>query len=222
MRLTLVLAHLVLSAAVALGGPEQSSCFVQRHFRDGTSDAGTGTVIAAEFGRSLVLTNAHVLESGTGKLTVTLAGKEYPATFLYGSRVSHTGPSLIHVDGPDLALCVVGEELPVAPIAALDPAKGDRVRMWGFGGRLGKDGPKFRSGKAVEGPRFVDPTDLARMGTISGDSGSGWFNDAGELCAVHWGGDGQTAYAVPVRVARPFIRDHAARLFPGLAKRLGK
>src|SRR5688572_13659928 len=70
-------------APAVAASPADSVVFVEHN-----NSAGTGTVIACEDGRSLVLTCAHVVEHAGGTITVTTrAGVKHPATYLSGSQV---------------------------------------------------------------------------------------------------------------------------------------
>lgn len=200
-----------ITPAVSVSDPSASSCFVWRHL-GGVGQAGTGTCIACEDGRSLVITNAHVVEGTIAPTTIVNAGREYAASVL---AVARMGPG----HQPDLALVLVEGELPVAPIADRNPAMGERVRVWGFGGRMGHSGPARKVGQFL-GEVFGGHCN-ATVPTISGDSGSGWFNDLGELVGVHWGNDGR-AWGVPLGSVRKFVRERAGERFPRLVERLGK
>ncbi len=192
--------------------PSGYTCYVWRH-NGFVGQAGTGTCIACEDGVSLVITNAHVVE-----------GTDAPITILQGS-VSRSGTLLAvarghGVSGPDLALITVEGYMTPAPIADKAPSVNDRIRMWGYGGttfvrtkdRQNAIYPVMKSGYYVT-PWGGDAN--ASMSTISGDSGSGWFNDAGELVGVHWGNNGQ-AWAVPLQSVRTFVRSRIEGRFPRL------
>lgn len=196
------------NAAPVVVDPSASTCFVWIH-NGGVGQAGTGTCIASEDGKSLVLTNAHVVEDINGTCTVINAQKDYSGQVLCTARYMNA----------DLALVMVNGELPAAPIADAEPSQGDRIRMWGFGGRMGRDGAVEKIGRFI-GRAFNRDNVNSTVQTISGDSGSGWFNDAGELVAVHWGNDGR-GWAVPLQAIRTFTKTKGGPLFPRLAKRLG-
>lgn len=166
---------------------------VSIHVNMGSSSAhGSGTVIASEGGKSLVLTNAHVVESAQYPVTIVHTDADgipwsYPATYVAGSYVSHVGHTLT-IDGPDLALLQVDYTLPAAELADAIPAAGTPVQLWGFGGSLYGTTPVHRTGYVDKDPGFVEPATKTTIATINGDSGSGVFNRAGQLVAVHWGG----------------------------------
>jgi S1-C subfamily serine protease len=208
-------------ADLATANPARSAVAVHRDLGGGRGRAGTGTVVACEEGKSLVITNAHVADDPDGAYTVTHAGTVYPATYVAGSAVRLVTPDTVRVDGPDLALLVVDAALPTATVARNAPRPGDRVRLGGFGGRLGAQEAVEKAGEVLDAAGYVEPTFLSTTDATSGDSGSGVFDDAGELVAVHWGGGDRRAFAVPVGTVRVFLREKAGRSFPALAARLG-
>jgi hypothetical protein len=197
----------VIPAVAPVTDPAQTTCFVWLH-SGGVGQAGTGTCIASEGGKSLVVTNAHVVEGTRAPCVVVNGGKEWRAQVLATAR------DYSRRDW-DLALVVVDGELPVAPVAAEEPAPGERIRIYGFGGRMGSQGPALKTG-AWLGRTFNADNVNATNQTISGDSGSGWFNDRGELVAVHWGNNGR-AWGVPLQPVRTFARERGGPLFPRLA-----
>jgi len=212
-------------AVVVHGNPADSTCFVWRHV-GGVGQAGTGTVIGCESGKSLVITCAHVVEDSNAPMVVIHGGKEYPAELLCTARNFSTRQSKVFsdgitaygYDGPDLALVIVRGQLPCVVIAEAQPEANDRVRLWGFGGRMGWNGAVEKVGRFL-GSLWNEGSVNSTIQTISGDSGSGWFNDAGELCAVHWGNDGR-AWAVPLQSIRSFVGERAKGLFPRLTERM--
>jgi len=183
----------------------------------GASSHGSGTPVHCEGGRTLILTNAHVVPAGTtDPITVTIASKTYPARHVEGSAVTHTGPSLIHVDGPDLALLEVDADLGAVTIAEQLPAVGESVFQWGFGGA---NEPRLKYGE-VQSSIFVDQL-VSSIPSQQGDSGSGVFNEAGCLCGVTHGGTGAQSLAVTTTTVRIFLkRPRLAELFPRLAAKL--
>jgi S1-C subfamily serine protease len=205
--------------------PKASSVLVQRDMGNGTGQAGTGTVIASENGKCLVLSNAHVVENDARPLFVRKGAKVYPATFVASSRVVPTGPGSIHVEGPDLALVVIDADLPAVKIADARPAPGARLRQFGYGGRRPGDEPSFKEGK-VTANRYANDYLTGTLVSQSGDSGSGLFNDQGELVGVTWGGTlaDPTAHvmAVPLPVVKVYVAASTERkgLFPRLRERL--
>jgi hypothetical protein len=196
--------------------PRESVVFVEHN-----NSAGTGTVVSSEGGKSLVLTCAHVVENSRGTITVTTrAGKRHAATYVAGSVVRNIGPALIDVDGPDLCVLSVDADLPAAKVADGPPAVGSPVELWGFGGQPYGAKPAHKTGLWDHPPPWTRPASAYTVRTISGDSGAGVFNAAGELVAVHHGGDGRRGYGTPLGTVRGWLREKVAKLFPRLAARL--
>lgn len=187
--------------------------------------AGTGTVIACEGDKSLILTCAHVVPTDD-TVFVTHKGKRYEAKWIAGSPVKEAkapdGTTFHYVDGVDLALITVEVKLPVAPIATTPFKKGDKVFQYGYAG----------------GPPFADKGPYAKIGTVydaegvwatadarPGDSGSGLFNDKGQLAAVTHSRsadrDEPGLLAVPLNDVRTFVKEKAVG-FPQLVKSLTK
>jgi hypothetical protein len=191
---------------------DPSSASVRVGYRVGAVQAwGTGTVLACEGGKSLVLTNRHVCPDAKGKATVVKDGWEYPAAFVAADAAA------------DLALVETEWELPAAAgIAAAEPAPGTRLTMWGYGGNWA---PTRKAGPLgpVRGRRVDDGSEVGQAGVVSvdGDSGSGLFDAAGRLVAVVWGGDGRTAATVPLAYVRSFVRGKCGGQYPELAKAIG-
>lgn len=176
-------------------GPTDVSVYVSVDLGGGSSAGGTGTIIASEGGKSLVLTAAHVVPDGERPVSVTYCygGRYYvtPVTYLGGSRVSNDGPSLIRVHGPDLALLQLDYAMPTAELADAIPAAGEPVFLYGFGGTDGVV-PQRKAGSMLseDGYRTMagDPIARTSIATVNGDSGAGVFDGSGRLVAVHWGG----------------------------------
>lgn len=159
---------------------------------------GSGTVFWSEGGVSLVLTNKHVAICDGG-VTVTHDGKIYPAT--RGGYCS---------DG-DLGIIWVKAELPAVELAANDPAPDEHIRFWGRT-------TSFGEGRVTGSMPFIGcPTITGNHPLASGDSGSGVFNDKGELVGVNWGtlSTGQPSFFVPVSTATVFVVE-TCQWFPKL------
>jgi S1-C subfamily serine protease len=215
-----------LAAVLALKVDPRRSVVKIAVFGAGATDLGSGTVIASANGKSLILTNAHVVESGEYPIEVyhkDASGKAWThkAKYVGGSQVIHTGPGKIEVNGPDLALLEIDDELPAVEIATDKPTYGSTVRQFGFGGMGGYTQFWPKKGQIVES-NYVE-RELASFQSIPGDSGSGWFNDAGQLvavcCSTPGAGSGE-ALAVPVYQVQGFVVQSAGNrlpLFPRLA-----
>ena len=183
-----------------------------------TQHHGSGTVIASSPGRSLILTNAHVVPHGRNPIFVANSGYgelvQYPARYVGGSAVINLSPGLIQTQGPDLALLEVDAELPAVELSPEDPEIGSRVWQYGFAGNFGSK-PQSKPGQVIATRKLgVLATTCA---TVGGDSGSGLFDDSERLVGVAWGNDGESTavrltdvHVFTVRTAG----DHRVKLFP--------
>lgn len=173
---------LLVIVPLAPAAPVDSAVHVDRDSGTGWSNAGSGTVVAAEGKQSLILTAAHVVPDGGKLLIVTLKGKSYVASYLAGSAVKEikTGPNsaILEIDGPDLAVLTVGEELPAVKVGK-GPVKGMRVRQWAFANRTALEAPFLKTG-TIDDPEVL----FADLDARPGDSGGGLFNDDDELVSV--------------------------------------
>jgi len=174
----------------------ESSVYISVDLGNGGSAHGTGTAIAAENGRTLILTNAHVVPSAAHPITVTYwsEGKPWtsPATYIDGSSVDDVGPNLIRVNGPDLALLSIAADLPPVEIADAIPVEGEAVSLYGFGGTGSQVYPRHKPGQILAETNWRttagDPIVRVSIESTHGDSGSAILNDRGQLVAVLWGG----------------------------------
>ena len=165
---------------------------------------GSGTVIYAARGQSVILTAAHVVEHG-GDLSVRGQGRTHPATVLASDRAS------------DLAALLVEVELPAARLSASDPADGAEVVMIGMTSLFSRG--KISGRETLNGHEQIVYATAAD--SDGGDSGAGVYYE-GALCAVHVGKIGTEASAKPravsVRVVRAFLsrvfRREGARFVP--------
>ena len=138
----------------------------------GHSQGGSGTPIHTEGGKSLILTNDHVVPPtvANASITVEISGNTYPAKYVTG-----TGGS------PDLCLLSIDVEVMPVTIADSAPLVGEEVWQWGYGGvREVRNVPPIARGGNINPPnQFVTPTITASYIPVSGDSGSGVFNQKG-------------------------------------------
>lgn len=189
----------------------------------GTS-AGSGTPVYAANGKTLVLTNAHVVRPAWAgdKITVSVQGKEYPAAWVDGSDVVELGATptarTIRIDGPDLCVLAVDATLTVTKVARELPRPGTRVCQWGYGGSA--DGlPVRRMGELV-GEEGADIR-TAYL-SVPGDSGSGVFADDVGLVGVQsrvWR-EGGVSLAVSLAEVRKFLtRPKVVKAFPGITEK---
>lgn len=163
------------------------------------SSVGSGTAIAP----LLVVTNNHVVSDGYGVAIVTDdAGRSVQG------RVIAANP------GPDLALIQVASELPYVPLGD-DPQPGQTITKLGYprGGRL-QGGSVACHG--VSGYRQGGVScHVAHIITIDGDSGGGWFDDAGNLVAVTWGAANNENHATGVSHVRQMV-EQAGQSVPAI------
>lgn len=174
---------------------------------DGRSVAsGSGTVVACEGGRSLVLTNRHVCPRlGAGK-SFEVGGRRYPAfCCCVDSRA-------------DLALLIVDADLPACSLAKAAPDAGTPTVQFGHP-YAGPQRPKRGIIRGFVGwLRDGLPILHSGINTEQGDSGSGVFAD-GELVGVTWGEGGSCVHLADVyQLLDTFCVN--AKAFPDLAKRV--
>ncbi len=191
---------------------------------------GSGTPIHQEDGKTLILTNAHVVPDGSHPVTVTINGATYKARHVEGSVVTRdAGGRRISLDGPDLALVEVGAELGAVAIAAAMPDLGYSVYQWGYSGRGDAEAPSLVKREGIVYDSTAYKGELSSSLCVeSGDSGAGVFNSSNELIAVTHGRavfSDQVAlsrsFAVELVVVRAFLaRPRLAKLFPRIAARL--
>lgn len=182
---------------VSHAAPEDSCVKVTRA-ANGLIDSGSGTIVKiTDDGRSLVLTNRHVLPVGNGEICVHYRGRAIKAEWL---GVDDIG---------DLALVAVGEKLPAAMLAQAEPEPGTMLRQWGHPGggpRVAKKGPAL----GCDGSRVATTGAAifwAGFQPEQGDSGAGLFDPDGRLCAVNWGGNTREC-CVPLSLIKRFLDKH--------------
>lgn len=146
--------------------------------------SGTGAVVHAAAGRSLVVTNHHVVPAAA-PVSVAHGGKTYPA------RVLGYAP-----DG-DLALLEVLAPLPAAALGD-DPAPGTAVTHWGLSSGKQRGTVRGYESMAVPSLGWSGSVAVGDYATAPGDSGAGLFDDSGRLVAVLWGGHPAARYSAPV------------------------
>jgi hypothetical protein len=178
----------------------------------GSRSGGSGTCVACENGRSLVLTNNHVVSPGKGAdgrfaavtgqaVEVKHGGKRYPARVVAAD------------DNLDVAAVVAEAELPVAEMADEPVVVGARVSRNGIGS--GKQSLKV---VATSRPQYPSPSMwfLAAGASESGDSGAAYFDEAGQVVAIHCGKDGITAASnprgTPITPIRNWLREKVGKV----------
>lgn len=183
--------------------PGDSVVRVCRADGHGTFGFGTGTCIACENGKSLVVTNRHVCPDPGARIVVQRVGKTYEA-------------KLISVDTADLAVLEVEGELVPCEVAESEPPVGAMVEMYAH--PKGTD-QRYAAGQWVGGSG-ANVHHTCAIGTVTGTSGGAVFY-RGKVVAVHWGAglDGRL-YAVPLARVRGFVGRVCHTLFPRLTARL--
>lgn len=180
--------------AVLMGPVDPAPTAVQVTVTQGrTVSAGSGTVVHCDGTHSIILTNRHVCPCDAGKIEIVVNGRKLPATFVGAD------------DKADLAAVKVKEKLPVAPVAAKEPAKGTELRAWGYGDgkRTAKKGEAIgnvQDAKTAEGVSVY----FVNVHPVPGDSGCGLFCPKGHLTAVVWGGN-REACCVPLPSIKRFL-----------------
>lgn len=186
-------------------------------FVNTVNGGGSGTCVASEGGKSLVLTNNHVVSSGrhpdTGwrddvyplVATVTHEKKQYTATAVSGVR------------NEDIALVVVDGTLPVALVAERAPAAGTKVYRNG-------SGSGYQVCQVIEPDMsWTQPSMhfVVKGISESGDSGAGYFDEKGLLVAVHCGKNTtDNPRGTPITSVRTVVLERTPVLFPRLRARL--
>jgi hypothetical protein len=187
--------------------------------RTGNS-GGSGTVIAYEDfigpdgqpnGKmGLVLGCRHVGSERWGKATLT-----FPDGTVIEGRHLAVDPKA------DLSAIYffVPKNGPQAVMALETPAQGAQVWQAGWPSISGSQRFNRRTGSVMGytgGSVSGVPVFDLRMQVISGDSGSGVFNDRGQLVAVVWGGGGNSTSCVGLTEVWKFLDERCCHLFPSL------
>lgn len=164
---------------------------------DRRDDGGSGVVVRAGKGRSLVVTNRHVLDASKGEV------------FVY-SVTGWWGPAKIvrFAAGADLAVLEVDRELPAAPLAAADAPPGTPVTLYGY--PHGVRRTRVKAGR-VEGIDQGSLKGTAVMTTTvvceDGDSGAGHFDAKGRLTGLTF----TRTWVVPASEIRKVLDELTAR-----------
>jgi hypothetical protein len=207
--------ELLLAAMASAADPSRSVVHVETRVGD-VKHCGTGTVVACEGGKSLVLTNEHVVRANPRGARV------WHEDFTYSTRLVAVS------DRPDvdLALLEVDHELPAAAIGG-EPTGGERVTVYGYGPDQRRMTRREGTVVGQVGWSFVTPTLALSFPCVHGDSGAGVFNARGELVGVvHSTWDGRPgSSAVPVRVTASWTTEVTVTreaLFPRFRAAVGK
>lgn len=186
----LVVLALFVASAIAADPP---ACVVRVSNQRGPAapdmltDGGSGVVVFAEKGRSLVATNRHVIDAG---------GRAYcfcPARHFYSrAKVESISPT------GDLALLSVPAELPVAELADA-PAAGTPLTLWGFPHGTQDAVPKVGVVRGFEGTICDMPCLMTSIRNEDGDSGGGQFDAKNRLVCLSITKSGSTVPAGEIK-----------------------
>lgn len=166
-----------------------------------TRSFGTGTLVAVEEGRSLVVTCAHLFEPTPGA-----SGPQIGVLFPDGQTFRGR---LVAFDSTwDLALV----ELPPVGIAPIPVAERlPAVGQWLVSGGYGPDGQFVYNRGQLRGYVATSRTPTAEMLSLTGaarkgDSGGPVLDASGQLVGVLWGSDGQMVVASSCLRVRELLR----------------
>jgi S1-C subfamily serine protease len=182
----LTLALLLLSPLASLAGPDEAvkiaNVLEAAETKDGAgalvSGWGSGTVVQCKEGWAYILTNKHVAPDRGDYLFVWKDGKSYRAEWVAADSEA------------DLALIRIRAKLPAAKLAGAVPKVGEECQQWGFpgAGRMRAKSGQARERGSVKDTSYkeTDKYDPLIVGYQAehGESGSGVFNEAGELVGV--------------------------------------
>lgn len=184
--------------------PAQASFRVRCPEGGGMISYGSGTAISP----NCVVTNSHVV-GGSHRNNITIIGPR---------GENFPGQTVVVNPGADIALvwCPTAN-LPYVDLAATDPKPGEPMLKMGYGG----EGQLMKAAGTCQG---VDgyigggcPVVASTCVTVSGDSGGGNFNAAGELCSVTWGStdtNGGHGRSTPASVVRQIALEWQTQFCP--------
>lgn len=223
-----LLAPAALGQSVSTEKPDPSKWFackvdvqIEKTAYRTVTGTGSGTPILVDDGKTLIVTNAHVVpsEHRDRPIVVHVNGKAYPATVVDGSTTRAAG-DMIDIDGPDLCFLRIDADVKAVQVRDTPLEDDETVYYCGFGGHDRTHSPPARSGRVS----LRDSREhLVFTGSpIKGDSGAGVFDSKGRLVGVVWGGSSKT-YAVPLKAVQRFVeRPLLTRLFPRAAELLAE
>jgi hypothetical protein len=147
--------------------------------RDGVA-LGSGTLVAVNETKGLVVTNYHVVEDAAGPITVAFPdGFRSAATVLKADR-----------DWDLAALVIWRPSVAPVPLASQSPRPGDPLTIAGYG----SGDYRAATGRCTQyvSPGKNRPFEMVELGTPArqGDSGGPILNSRGELAGVLFGTDG--------------------------------
>lgn len=177
-----MLSSLLLAVSLSASPPPAPSCppSVVRVIQEGTApgfdrkdDGGSGVCVLCRDGKTLIVTNRHVVDHKDNPLYV------YSVTGWWGKA-----ELVKYADQGDLAVLMVEKELPCAELAPKHKA-GTPLTLWGY--PYGCNGPKYKTGHAMAdmgesiwGGSVVPST----IRSEDGFSGGGEFTPDGKLMCL--------------------------------------
>lgn len=165
------------------------------------NSGGSGTCVATDGKKSLVLSNNHVVSPGHDDNGYYI--EQYPQTVIVKHKDKDYKGVAIAGNQP-LDVCVIEVEgiLPVARLAMEAPKPGTKVVRNGIGAG-------WQEATVIpHDPTYVTPSMHFWVTgyTISGDSGSAYFDSDGKMVALHCGrAGGETPRGTPIGPVRKFL-----------------
>src|SRR6185503_17328900 len=139
---------------------------------------------------NIAVTNTHVVgNSATAKLIHQPTKREWSGQVV--ARDPSADVALIYVASGDLDWVYLGS----------DPQPNQSCHLYGYGGDgiLKRGDGHYTRIVGTRRPGGQVPSWGARVESVSGDSGSGIFDDAGRLCSINWSGnDRDESGSIPV------------------------
>jgi len=184
--------------------PAQASFRVRAPAGGGAAYYGSATAI----GRKCVVTNSHVVEHH----------HRADLTVISPTGAKYSGETIVVNQGADLALIWCKDaDLPYVEIASADPQPGEPILKMGYGG----EGQLMKAAGVCQGiDGYIGnrcPVIATTCETVSGDSGGGNFNEAGELISVTWGStdtNGGHGRSTPASVLRQVAMEWQTQFCP--------
>ncbi len=189
---------------------------VVAQFDDGSSFSGTGFVVRSSRGEALIVTNRHLVTTGgahSKRLSVVLDGSSqtYAAEIVSVHGVADL--ALLRVKTPSRlpAVRAIAPANPAlaegAPVAMLGYPLGLDLQMGGDWREVGVSATSMQGTVSRVLPTLVQVDGYGAQGS----SGSPIFNAKGEVVAVLYGSErdsaGRIIYGVPVRFVHELLRD---------------
>ena len=211
--LLLLLSPLFVFGAVTPAKPESVVSVYQVQNARGESWGGSGWVAVSDGTQSIVLTNNHVMSTDLGG-PFRPPAPNTPAIVVHNDK-KYKGKVILADPSLDVCAIVVDAGLPAARFSKRIPKVGSKVYRYGVG----------TGSQECE----VLPTNLAYLSPTmhftvkgkseSGDSGSAYYNEDGEVVAIHCGKDEKgNPRGTPATYVKVWVVKEVTPRFPRLAK----